>query len=238
MLDQGLPTRKPSQTEALILGNGGSLLGRPWASVPRDRVFIFGVNQSWREVPDADAHFANDADQYDFDNPTAAGFGGRAYYHRLARARELYHPGTHGEGILLHRHDELVFSRNPFRHRCHGANRSVKKSEDGGITLKIPPGGSAGSSAYVALQLVAAGPFERIWMVGFDMDALKFDGAKGYTGLGKKVPTDVQAWSNSVTHDKLWANVPADVLERVRVIAPCRSKVLPIVDAWPWEVTP
>lgn len=231
-----LPGRKETQTEALILGNGPSLLGRPWGSIPRDRVFVFGVNQSWRVVPDADAHFANDGDQFDFANPTAAGFGGRAYYETVARERQgLYHSNAYSGGYLLHRHDALVFSRHPYRKRAHGAHRpSVPLSEDGGFALKIGPG-YAGSSAYVALQVVAALDFERIWFVGLDMGeaAKKFDGAQGWTAVGKRFPTNVGAWSNSVRHDAVWAKVPADVRARVRVIEPSATTILEKAP-WPW----
>jgi hypothetical protein len=65
------------------------------------------------------------------------------------------------------------------------------------------------------------------------MDDRKFDGAQGYTAFGKKVSTNTGAWSNSVSHDVLWAKVPADVKARVRVIEPSKTKQFEVVP-WPW----
>lgn len=228
-----LPSRRDGQSEVLILGNGPSLLGRPWANVPRERVFVFGVNQSWRVVHDADAHFSNDDDQFQFNNPTAAGFGGAAYYQALAERGGLFHTGGATIGRRLHRHDALIFSRHPFRKRHHGAHtKPPALREDGGVALKIGPGYS-GSSAYVVLQMVAAAGFERVWFVGLDMGKLKFDGAHGWTAFGKRTPTTVGAWSNSDKHDAVWAKVPADVKERCRVIAPSLTQQFEVVE-WPW----
>lgn len=227
-----LPSRRASQTEVVILGNGRSLLAHPWDRVPREKVYRIGVNQSWRVVPDVDAHFSSDVDQFDFDNPTAAGYGGRAFYDAL---EAVFHTGHYraANGVLLHRHDALGFSRHPFRKRHHGAHTQPPHlREDGGVVLKPGPG-QAGSSAYIALQMAAASGFERIWLAGLDMDDKKFDGAQGWTAFGKAVPTNQGAWSNSVRHDALWAKVPADVKAITRVILPSRCSELEKV-AWPW----
>lgn len=227
---------RPTQREVLILGNGPSLKGRPWATIPREIVFVLGVNQSWREVPDADAHFSNDGDQFDFEKPTAAGFGGRDYYARLHDARAVFHTGAWPNfGVQLDRHDAVVFGRHPFRRRHRGAAVPPPLRADGGVALKVDPAGSAGSSAYIALQMAAALPFERIWFAGLDMGAgaVKFDGAVGWAGRRKEVATTEGAWSNSEKHDNLWRQVPEDVLARVRVIGPSATKVLTVVD-WPW----
>lgn len=198
---------------------------------------ILGINQSWRVVPDADAHFAMDHDQYDFDNQDAAGHGGRDYYMRLHKARAAYHPGTWGYenfGIRLDRHDTLVFGRHPFRKRHRNHADMPPLSEDGGFALKVNPAGAKGSSGYAAIQLAAATGFDRIWMVGFDQNAVKFDGAHGYDGLGKKVAVTVGAWSNSPGQEQLWRAIPPDVKERVRVIAPSAIQALEVVP-WPWS---
>ena len=213
-------------------------LTRPWHDVPRGRVFVLGVNQSWRVFPDADAHFAHDADQYAFYEPTAAGFGGRDYYARLHDARAAFHNGSWPNfGVVVDRNDRVVFGRHPYRKAHRGAKVPPPPTEDGGVALKVDPAGNAGSSGYIALQLAAAAGFERIWMVGFDMSAVKFPGAIGWLNRQKKEAVNEGAWSNSQGQDHLWKHVPADVLARVRVIAPCASKVLPVVE-WPWPAMP
>jgi hypothetical protein len=232
--------RTAGQTECLLLGNGPSLLGRPFADVPRERVFILGLNQSWRAVgaDGVDAHFAIDYDQYDFDNPEAAGYGGRDYYMALHKRRAAFHTGSWANfGTALDSHQALVFSRRPFQKRWRGAH-PPPLAEDGGVCLKPDASSGKGSIAYAALQLVFASGFDLAWMVGIDMgqNAKKFDGANGYTGFGKRVPTNVQAWSNSDHHDQVWRFVPDDVRSRVRVIEPSATKVLPVT-AWPWEAT-
>lgn len=231
---------KPCHREVLILGNGPSLLTHPLGAVPRDRVFILGVNQSWRVFPAADAHFAQDGDQFAFDDPVAAGYGGRPYYEALDKRRTVYHTGAWPNfGVKLDRNDQVVFGRHPFRKRHRGAHTDPPTiQEDGGVALKVDPSGSAGSSTYIALQIAAAMAFDVFWLVGLDMgaDPRKFDGANGFTGVGKKVPTTVGAWSNSQRHDHLWSRVPRDVRDRVRVIAPSATKVLTVVD-WPWPAS-
>lgn len=220
----------------LILGNGPSLRGRPWGTVPRDQVFLFGVNQSWRETQDVDAHFSNDFDQFDFNNPAAAGYGGRAYYDDLDARRRVYHTGSWANrGAHLDRHNALVFSRRPFGWRHRGAHVPQPALEhDGGVALHAGDNGqSPGSSAYVALQMAAASGFERFWLVGLDMTPVKFEGAVGWGERTKKTTVTSGAWSNSVRHDYLWSRVPADVKDRVRVIGPSLTKVLQVVD-WPW----
>src|SRR5262245_24065236 len=169
-------------------------------------------------MPDADAHFANDPDQFQFDAPEAAGFGGREYYERMHRKNALYHTRAGGSlGTILDRHDALVFSRNPFRKRHRGAHtKPPHLREDGGVALKVG-NGNAGSSTYIALQMAAASGFLVIRLVGLDMNARKFDGAHGWTGFGKRQATTVAAWSNSQHHDRVWAAVPDDVRARVRV---------------------
>jgi hypothetical protein len=198
---------------------------------------ILGVNQSWRVVPDADAHFAIDHDQYDFDNPEAAGHGGRDYYMRLHKARAAFHSGSWGLenfGVKLDRHDSLIFGRHPFKKRHRDHKNIPPLSEDGGFSLRVNLAGGKGSSGYAALQLAAASEFERIWMVGFDQNDRKFDGAHGYDGFGKKTPVTVGAWSNSPGQEQLWKAIPRDVKERVRVIEPSAIKALEVVP-WPWS---
>lgn len=231
-------SRTAGQTECLVLGNGPSLLGRPWADVPRDRVFVLGLNQSWRVVgaDGVDAHLAWDFDQYDFDNPEAAGYGGRDYYMALHKRRAAYHTGSWANfGVQLDSHNSLVFSRRPFQRRWRGAHGPALDL-DGGVALKPDLSSGKGSVAYAALQLAAATGFDAIWMVGLDMGekAKKFDGANGYTGFGKRVPTNVGAWSNSDHHDQVWRFVPDDVKSKVRVIEPSATKVLEVVP-WPWR---
>lgn len=219
-----MPKRLP-QTECLILGNGPSLNGRDWKSVPRDRVVIFGINMSWRLVPDADYHVAIDHDQFSLMKTDPV--QGRqaeclAYYQRLAATGRLFHTGG-GEkiGTKLDRHDALEFSRHPFRKRHRGAGSSVPPlNEDGGVALKVAHD-SGGSTAYVALQIAAAlSDFERFWLVGIDMgaDNTKFTGQK----------------SNSEKHDRLWEKVPPDIKSKVFGISPCGSYQFEKVD-WPWS---
>lgn len=236
MLIRPVLPRLPAQSDVLILGNGPSLRGRPWGDVPRHRVFVFGINQSWRETQDVDAHLAMDFDQYDFDNAMAAGYGGREYYEGLEARGRVYH--THAwpnRGVQLDRHDALVFSRRPFQWRHRGAH--VPKpaiDHDGGVALHAGDNGETpGSSCYVALQMAAASGFERFWLVGLDMNAVKFEGAIGWAEKKKRTSTNSGAWSNSERHDSLWRHVPPDVKERVRVIAPSASKALQVVE-WPF----
>lgn len=224
------------QDEVLILANGPSLLGRPWDTVPRERVMILGINQSWRVFAEADAHYSADVDQYLFDNPEAAGFGGRAYYEGLDRRRAIFHSGGwENHGVRVDRHDAVIFGRHPFRKRHRGAHTLPPAlREDGGVALKVDPSASAGSSAYIALQLAAASGFEVIWFVGLECGEKKFDGAHGYSDKRKRIPTTAGAWSNSLRHDALWRAVPDDVRARVRVIEPSATQVLDVVP-WPWR---
>jgi hypothetical protein len=204
----------PGKTDVLILANGPSLLNLnlPQCRIPRDRVGVMGVNQSWRVVPDADAHVAVDHDQFQIPE-------GKAYYQMQSDRGTLFHLGSGGDlGRRLHRHDELVFSRHPFRKRHVGAKTPKPTlSEDGGVVLKVSSD-SGGSSCYVALQIVAALPhIERIWFVGLDLTGGKFTGEK----------------SNSTKHDRLWRNVPHDIKARTTVIEPTGSEQFPRV-TWPW----
>lgn len=235
MIRAALP-RLPAQSDVLILGNGPSLRGRSWGDVPRDRTFVLGINQSWRETQDVDAHLAMDIDQYLFEDPQASGFGGRSYYESLDARGRVYHTRAWANhGVQLDRHDALVFSRRPFQWRHRGAH--VPKPEidhDGGVALHAGDDGSTpGSICYAALQLAAASGFERFWFVGLDMNTVKFEGAIGWAEKRKRISTSTGAWSNSDRHDSLWKRVPADVKDRVRVIAPSATKVLQVVD-WPW----
>lgn len=224
------------QRECLILGNGPSLLLHPLRAVPRERVLILGVNQSWRVTADVDAHIAADSDQLRFDDRNASGYGGRAYYEAHAARGTLIHmqqgPPWFGRGVRVDRHDELIFSRRPFERRHKdGCTPRPPLAEDGGVALKL---GEGGSTCYVALQC-AAPHFDVVWFVGLDMGATakKFDGAIGFTDRKKGTLTSTGAWSNSQQHDGLWRHVPADVRARVRVIAPSATQVLDVV-AWPW----
>lgn len=203
------------KTEALILGNGPSLLGRAWGDLPRRRLLVCGVNQSWRVFPGTDMHVFIDADQLRVP-------GAPAYYADVAARGGLYHTGSGGTlGVRLDRHDELKFGRYPFRKRHRGHRPAPPLSEDGGVALKVDHDGRTGaSSAYFALQIVCAlGNFSRIWIAGLDMGSnpTKFTGQH----------------SNCWNHDKLWAQVPPDVKERVRVIGPSATQQLTIVE-WPW----
>lgn len=214
---------KSTKPEAVILGNGPSLFA--FASrrdqLPLDRLFVIGVNQSWRLFPTADAHVFIDATQYLLrakdpvehrENECAA------YYDRMAKEGLLFHfnaPGSPGHSLT--RHDALSFSRHPFRHRHRGAGSPAPPlSEDGGVALKVE-NGSGGSTAYVALQIAAAMGFSRIWLVGLDMDAKKFTGER----------------SNSERHDRIWRYVPDDVKAKALVVAPSLTKQLTVV-SWPW----
>lgn len=230
------PGQRATQTECLILGNGPSLVGRDWGTVPRERVFVLGVNQSWREVPDADAHFAIDVDQYAFDDKNQAGFGGREYYMRHSVSRTAFHTGAwDGLGVRVDRHDALIFSRHPFRKRHRGAHHPKPAlSADGGVALKVSQPDSFGSSAYIALQMAAACDFERIFFVGLDLAGGKFKGAIGYADKKKTIVTTEGAWSNSERHDRLWRHVPADVKARTRVIAPSATQQFQVIE-WPWK---
>lgn len=203
--------------------------------MPRERVFILGINQSWREVH-GDAHFANDGDQFDFDNETAAGYGGRPYYEDMEKRGRVYHAGGwHNHQIELDRHNALVFSRRPFLRRWRGPNIPKPELEnDGGVAIHAGDNGDTpGSSCYAALQIAAASGFDRFWFVGLDMTAHKFDGAIGWAQRTKRTSTTSGAWSNSERHDALWRHVPEDVRGRVRVIAPSATKVFEVVE-WPW----
>lgn len=213
-----MPVALTGKTECLVLGNGPSLLGRAWTTVPRDRLLICGVNQSWRVVQAPDLHVAIDQEQYR--KPEAAD-----YYRRLSKDGCLYHTGGGGQlGIKLDRNDQLKFGCHPFRKRHRGATKTPPLSEDGGVAMKVDLDPTCGaSSAYVALQVVVAllPKAVRYWIVGLDMgNTPKFTGEK----------------SNSIGHDKLWGQVPDDVRERVRVIGPSATTKLQIVE-WPWGDT-
>lgn len=215
-MDRERPTT--GKPEAIILANGPSLStlhALRWL-VPWDRLFVVGVNQSWRLFPEPDIHVVVDHDQIHI--PEAADF-----YQGYGGTNRLYHLGSAGElGIKIDRHDAVGFGRFPFRKRHRGAQtKAPPLSEDGGVALKTWIGGicTGGSTAYVALQIVAAlAQFRRIWIAGLDMGKSgKFTGQK----------------SHSVLHDAMWERVPEDVMKRVRVIAPSATRVLPIVE-WPW----
>lgn len=211
--------RRQKQTECLILANGPSLLGRAWRVVPRDVVYLLGVNQSWREVPDADGHVSIDHDQ--FVMPGAA-----PYYDRLAAAGSLFHTGSGGaRGVRLDRHDALEWGRYPFRKRHRGAATPTRPipvvGQDGGVALKAGHD-SGGSSAYVAAQIAAGMGFGIIWVVGLDggEEPKKFTGEK----------------SNCKQHFRLWKAIPDDVKGKLHVIRPsmtAEQSGLTIVD-WPW----
>ena len=222
----------PGQTQCLILGNGPSLVGRPWANIPRQEVYVIGVNQSWREVPEANAHVFVDASQL-------AMADGHAYYQRHADQRTLYHLGAAGSnGVKMDRHDAVRFGRAPFSPRQRGAD-APPPERNGGVALKAA--GCGGSAAYVALQVAAALGFVWYWLVGLDMghDNRKFAGAESGKGDGSskhwlKPDEHGHYRSNAQHHDKLWAQVPQDVRACTRVIAPSATTKLDI-EPWPWE---
>lgn len=183
-------------------------------------MFVIGLNQSWRETQDVDAHVAVDQAQMVFSDPAFEGWGGKPYYEAVAAKRTLFHTGPDGKlGLRLDRHDAVVFGRHPFRRRhLDGCKPFPPLDEDGGVALKPGPETGPGSVGLIALQIAAHAGFRRIWLVGFDMSDTKFTGKS----------------SESSNHDRIWRRLPPDVLERVRVIAPSATEVFTVVP-WPWR---
>jgi hypothetical protein len=180
---------RKGKPEALILANGPSLDNRAWSEVPRDRVFVLGVNQSWRLYPRPDAHLAPDVTQYNLP-------GAKDFYTEYAKAGGVT---LHGDGFRYGR--VLDVFQGPWV-------RDVKDRVSTGQLGK-------GCVTFCALQLVQH--CERIWVVGLDLTDKKFTGEP----------------SNSEWQDQIFATVPEDVRDKVRVISPSRTKVFRVV-GWPW----
>lgn len=196
---------KHSGDEVVLLGNGPSLAQHPLDRIP-SRVLTFGMNASWKVVPNATYHFAIDRENYDMH---------QEYYDALAREDRLFtlKGWPVGQPVLHGMPPEVRFSRDLVR----GLRVSMPLNSEAFVDGERRT--STGSVMYAVLQVCAWMDFAKIWIVGMDMEGGKFDGRRS---------------PYVILHDALYQHVPVELQQRIQVIAPSKTKVFEIVE-WPWD---